>query len=622
MKKLVCSILLCLALPSTARAETAASPEVLAKLDRLHVSYRINEDGSSVQSRDWAMTVLKEKALESTKSTSITYSSSVEKAEVLEAYTRKADGRRIDAPPTNFQVEVNSGQGQNAPVFSDYSTLTVVFPDVAVGDTVVLSYRLTQTEPIFPGQFSVAESFPKAFVYEDVSIRIDAPASLWTQQEARELTEVENREQGDRKIVAWTYRHPQPVKDKSSEYAIYNAEKEPGYAYSTFHNYAEIAAAYGARARPKAAVTERVRQLAKDIVGQEGAPRERARRLYEWVATNITYAGNCVGVGAVVPHDLDFVLDNRMGDCKDHATLLQALLAAQGIESTQALINAGSMYRLPKVPVVHNVNHVINYLPGLGLFADSTSDSTPFGMLPFGSADKPVLLVDGFREGLRSSRAPHDANRQTMKTQVTIKPDGSATGKVDVSLQGMYAVNSRARFRQLSRDDEEELVEKIFNSNGRVGAGTLTKEDPADLRDHYQYGVSYELREFLPLPGAGALNITPLFYSEAPINRYLLPAIVPEVTEDTSCAGGHSVEEYVFELPKTLTVLAIPANVTVNDEFLRYRATYRRKGNTIHVKRELDDQTPGNVCSPAVSRAYKRFASRVMQDVRAQIVYR
>ena len=30
-----------------------------------------------------------------------------------------------------------------------------------------------------------------------------------------------------------------------------------------------------------------------------------------------------------LPRDLTFVLDNKMGDCKDHATLLQALLAAK-----------------------------------------------------------------------------------------------------------------------------------------------------------------------------------------------------------------------------------------------------------------------------------------------------
>ena len=79
-------------------------------------------------------------------------------------------------------------------------------------------------------------------------------------------------------------------------------------------------------------------------------PRERARLLYEWVSRNITYGGNCIGVGAVVPRDLDVVLDNRMGDCKDHATLLQSLWSAAGLRSEQVLVNAGEQYDLARRP--------------------------------------------------------------------------------------------------------------------------------------------------------------------------------------------------------------------------------------------------------------------------------
>ena len=37
-----------------------------------------------------------------------------------------------------------------------------------------------------------------------------------------------------------------------------------------------------------------------------------------------------MGIGAVVPRDMDVVLDAKMGDCKDHATVMQALLASHG----------------------------------------------------------------------------------------------------------------------------------------------------------------------------------------------------------------------------------------------------------------------------------------------------
>ena len=57
-------------------------------------------------------------------------------------------------------------------------TKTVAFPDVAVGDTVVLSYKLTEKEATFPGNFSMLQTFSKFGVYDDVQVSLSAPASL------------------------------------------------------------------------------------------------------------------------------------------------------------------------------------------------------------------------------------------------------------------------------------------------------------------------------------------------------------------------------------------------------------------------------------------------------------
>ena len=62
-------------------------------------------------------------------------------------------------------------------------TLTVVFPDVVVGNTVVFSYQLVQTDPLFPKQFSIAQTFSDQFAIDDLRVRFDYPASLWVQDE-------------------------------------------------------------------------------------------------------------------------------------------------------------------------------------------------------------------------------------------------------------------------------------------------------------------------------------------------------------------------------------------------------------------------------------------------------
>src|SRR5207237_6980278 len=51
------------------------------------------------------------------------------------------------------------------------------------------------------------------------------------------------------------------------------------------------------------------------------------------------------------PHEPSEIIKLRYGDCKDHATLMGALLAAKGIASEAVVVNAGNVYTLPQVAV-------------------------------------------------------------------------------------------------------------------------------------------------------------------------------------------------------------------------------------------------------------------------------
>ncbi len=611
-----------LALSGAVCASTEKPLDLQFRYGHSYTSFVVQQDGTAVETREWSVTILKETAVEWAKQATVSYSTSAQKAEVIEAYTKKADGRRLDVSKDNYQIQINRGRGKDSPVYSDTTTLTVVFPDVAVGDTVVLSYRLVQTEPLFPGHFSVAQTFHKETAYDDVRVRFDYPAALWVQYGASGMTEKAKSEKGGRKLIEWTYANPRPVKSERRNYSVYNPEKETGYAFSTFKNYAEIATAYGARAAPKAAVTERIQKLADEIVKGKTDARDQARALYEWVATNITYAGNCVGIGAVVPRDLSFVLDNKMGDCKDHATLLQALLAARGIKSTQALVNAGSVYRLPKIPVVSTVNHVISYLPGLDLYLDSTSDSTPFGMLPFQCQDKPVLLMEGYREGAKTPVPPVGTNRQGMKSVMKIAPDGSATGTVEVIQKGENAIQMRAWARKMTKEWEDDLIKEVFRAQGMIGSGKFEKEDPTALIDTYRYKVDLSAEKYIKLPGAGAFYIYPPPGTASSIHEFLKDSMEPEKEADVVCSSRTATEEFVIELPVGMKVLSVPEDLKVANDFLTYEASYKLNGNVLTVKRSLDDRTRGNVCPPQVFVEYKKFGDQVMDNLKSPVLYK
>ncbi|MGH8082060.1 MAG: DUF3857 domain-containing transglutaminase family protein, partial [Lysobacter sp.] len=610
------------AAPAAAKPGASAAREQPARLERMHYTYTVQPNGAYVEQRESALKILREDAIEGAKYDSIDYSASLQTLEVVEAYTLKADGRRVVVPKSNYQVQTNDGRGDGGPAFSDIATTQLVFPDVAVGDSVVLNYRLIGKQAMFEGHFSDTGTFSDYAYMGDLKLKYDVPASMLIRKEAYGgLKTVRDEVVGDRRIIEWSYQNLQPKEYKPQAVAPFDLTRSNGASVSTFASYGDIARVYGERALPKAVPTARVRKLADEIAAGKTDQRQIAQALYEWVSQNINYAGNCIGLGAVVPRDQEFVLDNRIGDCKDHATLLQALLAAKGIEATQVLINAGTTYKLAPVPVASAVNHVLNYLPGLDLYLDATAKGIAFGELPWMLAGKPVLRVDHPELEAHTPGPVKFANRQRMDTQIAIAEDGSFKGTVKVEINGRPAMEFRAGMREITDKDAADLVKNVFERGGVQATGSFRQDDPKPLRSQHAYQVEIDAKQALPMPGAFPLG--PIFVNPQPVAALVASGTTLEIggEEEELCRGGRSEESYRIEFPKTVKVLAKPQDLKLESNGSRYEATYRLEGNVLHVHRVIEDATTGPVCSSEYNRAYSEFARKVVPNLKAQVVY-
>lgn len=584
-----------------------------------HEKHVIELDGRTTSTYRFAAKILKQQAIEDAKQASVSVSRSAQQLQVLEAYTQKPGGQRISVPRSSWQVRQDTGRPGQSPIFSDYNSTTLVFPDVGVGDTLVLAYTITTRQPMFPGKVSIANSFSKAYAFDDVKVVVDAPAAMPLKTRAFELAESQVTT-GGRRVITWTWRNPVPTPELRRDWSVVDVGTSPGYMVSSFDSWDDVARSYVQRAAPKAVVTAEVRQLSDRLAEGKTSVREKAQAIHEWVTTQITYAGNCVGIGAVVPRDLDVVLKHKMGDCKDHATLLQALLAAQGIESHQVLVNAGNLYRLPDVPVAQMVNHVLNYIPALELFTDSTDPSTSFGRLPINLYGKPVLAADA--KVPRSMPVEPGGNAQVMKTGLKLGDDGSVEGNVDVTLSGLYALNSRSRFRGFDAQQRKDFVKEMFRRANLDAEGSIEMDDPVPLADRFHYSARFKIAKAIAFPGTGGLAIVPWFYNEAPTVRWAQQAVGPAEKVDTVCLSGSSVEEYEIELPSTMQVVAVPDSTAFSTALLSYEATYKRDGRRLMVRRELDDRTPPQICSPETSAAFREAVQPVLKDLRQQVLFK
>ncbi|TAL39535.1 MAG: DUF3857 domain-containing protein [Alphaproteobacteria bacterium] len=618
---------LCIFIFSPARAD--AVPEENYKIVKAWYDEVVNDDGTENVKNTLSFAILREDAVERFKQYPISYSTSAEKVEVVEAYTQKADGRKVDAPKSNFQIDVSGGREGAAPAFSDETTLTVVFPDVAVGDTVNVVFNRAVTDPLFPRQFSNLHAFSKRVLYDDARVSYSIPLALKARYKSFGLTETANKEENGRQILSWTFKNTEVKKTKYTEVPVAEIGDEPGLIVSTFPSYAAIAESYGARAKPKAAVTDEIKKLAEEITRGKTDPREQVKALYDWEVANLTYAGNCIGIGSVVPRDLDFVLKNKMGDCKDHATLLQALLSAKGIESTQALIGANSIYTLPEIPEVDIVNHVINYIPSMDLYLDATS-GMPFGYLPASLAAKPVLLVDGHKEGAKTPVRDKGLRKMKAVAKIAINDDGSAEGVTSFAITGPEggSFSAQQRLKTLTPKRLEEAGEAALKGSGFQGSVTIEPAAWDEKTMTYTQNIRYRLQDYVRVGAPGALYTAPPF-APGSLGAAMGAVIAGMTVKDAEklphgflCGEGIFEEDYEYVFPKSVKVLATPDNVSASTSVQAYEAKYALSGQTVSISRKLTDTSPSPICPAEIDGLYRELAPKVWGDLKAQIVYK
>jgi len=193
-------------------------------------------------------------------------------------------------------------------------------------------------------------------------------------------------------------------------------------------------------AEPDSEIERVVEEVLADVPDD---PHQKAARLYGWVQENVRYVSIQVGMGGWRPYSATDVMRNRFGDCKDKATLLKSMLSVAGIESQLASLYAhDGIPREFVFPRLGFTNHAILAidLPNERVVVDPTTRTTPFGQLPIGDQEAPLLLVGADEHPvIRTPASPPEQNRR--ETRLELNPDGPGdwSGRVELTAHGAIA---------------------------------------------------------------------------------------------------------------------------------------------------------------------------------------
>jgi transglutaminase-like putative cysteine protease len=610
---------------STSLALAAGDPPLPTPLDQAaftissHADLTIRPDRTVRKVIDLRITLQKEAAIRAVGQQQLSYIEGMETLTILEAYTQKQDGRRIDVDPSQI-ITTDLGSGVNFSFLRDQKVRTTIFPDLSVGDTIVLKAAIDKSQDFFPGHFSDQFVFPRVAPFKDATLTVTIPkeVAVKVQVTGDDVSQTVAEDDAVRRRVI-TYTSRGTLTDPPGALSFW--DREPHILISSLSDHAELGRAYWSAAAPKAVVTPQIQAVADQVTSGLSDRRAQAEALDLWVKRNIRYVAVYIGAGRWQPHPADDVLKNRYGDCKDHAILLAALLAAKGIGSEQVLINLGNAYVLPEVAAKAPFNHAIIYIPELDLYDDPTASHAAFGVLHEQAYDKPV--VHGGPAGGRLARTPvmrADDHTSTNRTTINVAADGAVSGETVQIGTGVFATGLRSTATRHQADPG--AAASILKSIGVTGVARMTAPSPSDFSEPYALKVAFSYDKKWTLPLAGQRDI-PL---GAPVQKrpgeFLLNTRLDNRRTTFQCYSGRQIEEVSVTFAEGLPLPQKINGRTVSNRLITYVSSYRQEGRTFIVRREFAAHVPGQVCAPEMENEIAEAIKDVRASMRTRLTFK
>jgi transglutaminase-like putative cysteine protease len=603
-----------LALAAPAVAERPYTPD--ATLEKSVDIHDVRADGSDRETMESVLRVETAQGISGAGAQRIDYRSSIDDVESIEASTVMPDGTEITVPESAIRTQDEDSDGGTAE-FSDTKYKVIVFPAVEVGSRVRYKVTINHRTTPFPGFFSDGYVLAPNWNRESWEVQINIPVSLPLYVQQRGIVGGLDSTKGGINHYRFSYRWTSAKAPESG--SVWVGDYAPALYVSTYPGMVAVGKAYQEAAAPMAQITDRIQSLANEVTKGLADDATRVKALDHWVAKNIRYVAIFLGHGGLIPHPADQVLVNRYGDCKDHAILMEALLAAVGIQSSTALVNSGGAYTLAGVGSIGPPNHAITYVPSLDIYVDSTDQFSPYGTLSFEVMDKPTVLTALGRLG-RTPSTKADQNVVRTSIEMKIRPDGIIEGHSAATTSGILESASRATRFYAQSTAEDQVVKKLLNRFNETGSGSLEYGDPSALDRPFSVSTTFLLDPVTNFPGPGALMM-PVGLSPGGIASFATNKPMERRQWQYPCMSRILEDRYRIEFPATVTLGQLPQGVTYDKGDMHYRSSYELLGHSVLVHRELQVQHPNNVCNPQENEVSKAVHAVLQRDLRSQIFY-
>ncbi len=586
-------------------------------IERAIYTIKINADKSSEETVELTTLLNTQVAVTTLAEDQITFKPSKESVKVLDAYTILPNGQHIAVDKKKIRIKDQGNEGRFQE-FSDKKVMVIVYPNIEVGSKTYYKLVKKKHQQTFKNQYEKLFSYDPSQAIKYVEYNIEYAKNLKLFVDATGLVggKISDGKNGQIRYQ-FTYSHPSAFSNEPNQ--IDYRDYEPHLHVSSYQDPLAFGRTYQKISQLKTLITPEVKALAEKITVGITDDYQQAKALYNWVSKEIRYMADLFDDADNKPHETNFIINNRYGDCKDHNNLLIALLTAKNIQASSALINAGDNYKLTKLGSHSPFDHVITYLPKWDIYLDSTIGIAPFGSLSINELDKPTLLTGMDKIG--QTKKANVADEQVVNDVImTIQADGSIVGTSETRFGGSKEITARSEYMDYEGENKQLLVKNHFAQFGESGTGTYTPTDVYDLNTPFKVTGNFTLDPVSNIPGNGAIVI-PVGLAESVLKNRGDVRPEENIHFPYSCHSFYGEENTAITFPSNVKVTKIPEPVLFNEKGINYQASYQLQGNTVTVKRSFTNERSSTVCNANDLENWKVFHKVLKRDLISQIVY-
>lgn len=573
----------------------------------VRVKLRYEEDGTGVMTIDARIRVQSYAGVQKLGQLIFNYQSANEKLEIRTVRVSKPDGRVLTAGADGVQ-DMTSPVAQEAPTYSDLRQKHVVVPGLSPGDVLEYETVTTTERPLTPGQFWQAWNFVSDEICLDEQVELNVPLKTSLKTHSNADLQPERKVEGGRQIYIWktsNLKHPEapqvPLGFDAKK--LLQGQRAPigkRLYITSFENWGQIVSWYAGLEKDRRVPSPEVKAKADEAVRGAQSDVDKVRAIYEYVAKNIRYVSLSFGQGRYQPHAAADVLAHDYGDCKDKATLLEAMLDAEGIKASPALVQTNWDVDAD-MPNPLEFDHVISYVK-LGekeLWLDSTLGVAPFEyLLPQIRGRKALLVNSSLTAGL--VQIPEALQTPTF---YRLEVDGSADdarkleARVAFETRGDIEVLLRLGLTQLQLSQLAQMMTagaRQADKNTDMSFSDLDATDPFDTRKPLRFTlkISGILPEDTPdKPKKYQVLENPFDASEL---GFVLPFFlqVKDSNFKAHLGGPKEMQLHLkFSMPAKYADQKKPAKgepVRITTEFAEYEGKWNWDGKTLEGDWRLD----------------------------------